>query len=156
MNKILKGEKRIMKKILNWLEEKPNHQDKNFHGDFHINQWCRIPDKTDWLEVGMTMYDLVEKNIRKTHPHLKTAILFPLASTCQSRIPKTLTKRNFRKNNYEPPGIYLCPNKQDFKEFFLGNITFLPEVSEKYQLKVYYSERKDEDGYYDRFIFMFR
>ena len=67
MNKILKGEKRIMKKILNWLEEKPNHQDENFYGDFHINQWCRIPDKTDWLEVGMTMYDLVEKNIRKTH-----------------------------------------------------------------------------------------
>ena len=45
--------------------------------------------------------------------------------------------------------------KQDFKELFFGRITFLPEVSEKYQLKAYYSERKDEDGY-DRFIFMFR
>ena len=154
MDRRLKNENRILKRILKWLDDKPGHLEENFCCDFHIDQWCKIASKADWLDVGMAMYALLQNNIGKSHPHLKVMIAFCLSATYQPRILKTLSRRNFRERNYTPPIIYLYSDKLDEKEYIMGDCTFLPDISEKFRLKAYYQEIK-EDVYY-RTIFMFK
>lgn len=150
----LQNENRILKRILKWVDEKPGHLEEGFCCDFHIDQWCKTESKADWLDVGMKMYALLKNNIGKSYPHLKVMIAFCLSVTYQPKIPKTLSRRNFRERNNTPPIIYLYSDKLDEKDLLLGNLTFLPEVSEKFRLKAYYQEIK-EDVYY-RAIFMFK
>ena len=155
MDNTLKNEKRILKKVLEWLENKPNREDENFYCDFHIDFFIKkMGSNAEWLSVGIALYSMLQANIKKFHPDLKVMIAFPLSCSHQPRIPKTLSKRNFRKGNYTPPIIYLYSEKWDERALIPGKLSFLPEISQKFQLKAYYSESK-EDVYY-RTIFMFK
>ena len=139
------NEKRILKKVLKWLENKPNRENEDFYCDFHIDFFIKkMESNAEWLSVGMAMYSMLKANIKRFHSDLKVMIAFPLSCSYQSRIPKTLSKRNFRKRNYTPPIIYLYSEKWDERNLIPGKLSFLPEISEKYQLKAYYSEEKED------------
>jgi hypothetical protein len=65
-------------------------------------------------------------------------IAFYLSSTHQTKIPKSLTKRNFKRNTYIPPVIFLYSNKIDVKDIMGNDSFFLPEISNKYIIKARY------------------
>lgn len=147
------NKKLVLNKILDWLKSKEGCMDDNFCCDFHINRWINVENKAEWLKMGMEMYTLLQSNIRKSYPHLKVMIAFYLCSTTDSKKPKSLSKRNFRRRTYTPPVIFLYSEKRKEKDIIGENADFLSEISEKYNMKAYYSEVKEDVVY--RTVFMF-
>lgn len=153
MDGILKNKEYYFYKILKWLKTKEIDMDNDFLCDFHINKWIRIESNKDWLDVGITMFNLLRNKIAKYYPNLKVMIAFYLSSTHQTKIPKSITKRNFKKNTYIPPVIFLYSNKIDVKDIMGNDSFFLPEISNKYKIKAYYTEQKEDVVY--RTIYMY-
>lgn len=153
MDGVLMNEKLILNKILDWLKSKKVYMDDNFCCDFHIDCWSNVENKAEWLKTGLEMYTLLQNNIGKSYPHLKVMIAFYLCSTSHSKKPKSLSKRNFRGRVYTPPVIFLYSDKRSEKDIMGEDAYFLSEISEKYKLKAYYSEVKEDVVY--RTVFMF-
>lgn len=147
------NKKQVLRNILIWLKGKKGVMDEDFCCDFHINRWSNIESKTEWLPIGLEMYNLLLDNIKNKYPQLKVMIAFYLSSTSKTKIPKSLSKRNFKKKVYTPPVIFLYSNKIKEKDIIGESVVFLNEISEKYNMKAYYSETKEDVIY--RTIFMF-
>lgn len=149
----LKNKEYLLKQIFKWLKLKEENMDRNFCCDFHIDYWASMNSKSEWLSVGMAIYSLLQDNIKLYYPNLKVMIAFYLSSTRQTKIPKTLSKRNFRERTYTPPVIFIYSDKKDEHKIMGENTSFLPEISAKYKLKAYYSEIQEDVVY--RTVFMF-
>ena len=98
------------------------------------------------------LYSLLKDSLGKSYPHLKVMIAFYLSSTHQTRVPQSLSKRNFGKRAYTPPVIFLFSDKRDEKSFMSKKIFSLPKISAKYKVEAYYCEEKEDVVY--RTIFM--
>lgn len=149
------NKKQVLNKILNWLKSKNEYiMDDDFCCDFHIDRWVAIENKTEWLPIGIEILTLLQDNITTKYSHLKVMIAFYLSSTNHSQRPKSLSKRNFRKGAYIPPVIFLYSDKRDEKKIIGENADYLNEISERYKMKAFYSETKEDVVY--RTIFMFK
>ena len=152
MDGILNNKECILKQIFTWLEKHKDLFDENFSCDFHIDRWIHIESKTEWLNKGIALYSLLKDSLGKSYPHLKVMIAFYLSSTHQTRVPQSLSKRNFGKRAYTPPVIFLFSDKRDEKSFMGKKIFSLPKISAKYKVEAYYCEEKEDVVY--RTIFM--
>jgi hypothetical protein len=155
MDGILKSDKKITIKFRTWLANKlANHVgNSNFYEDIHIDMLLKIKSKEEWLYKSFDLFYLLYNYILSQMTNLDLGLCFTLSTTYKESIPKTFTKRNFSKNMITPPEIMVFST--DYKPCLLKGCVFLPVISEKYNLKAFYREIKD-DGVIYRWIYFLK
>ena len=144
MDGILKNKKVIIEKFEKWLSKILNRSVNvtNFYGDIHIDMLYKDKTQKEWLHSALYIHKLLQEQVSNKYPDLELAICFCLSTTHNSYIPKTFTLRNFNKNMRTPPEI-LIYNKNE-KKLLLKNKVYLSEISDKYKMKAYYYEEKED------------
>ena len=142
----LKNERNLINRFEKWLSNKLSKDSclEKFYADTHIDMFCKVEDKKEWLNMTFMMYKLLQEGLMEKYPDLELGVCFTLSTTYQSNIPKTFTLRNFRKGMIVPPELMVFNKKNRMSLLGLEHRLFLPEISIKYKMKAYYYENKED------------